>query len=101
MRRHAMHCQFNRLDPLRLIAGVLAAGMLALCSATAAAAAYPNRTVKIIVPFAAGGPADIYARFVAQKLAESTGQSFIIDNRSGAGSIIGTDAVAKSPADGY
>lgn len=96
-----MNCRFTRLGPLRLIAAVLAAGMLALCSVAAAAADYPNRTVKIIVPFAAGGPADIYARFVAQKLTESMGQSFIIDNRPGAGSIIGTDAVAKSPADGY
>jgi tripartite-type tricarboxylate transporter receptor subunit TctC len=96
-----MHCQFNRRSPLRLIAGGLAAAMLALCSAAAVAADYPNRTVKIIVPFAAGGPADIYARFVAQKLTESMSQSFIIDNRPGAGSIIGTDAVAKSPADGY
>ncbi|HEY4072683.1 MAG TPA: tripartite tricarboxylate transporter substrate binding protein [Herbaspirillum sp.] len=81
--------------------GLLIAGALALSSMAASAADYPTRTVKIIVPFAAGGPADIYARFIAQKLGESMGQSFIIDNRPGAGSIIGTDAVAKSPADGY
>jgi tripartite-type tricarboxylate transporter receptor subunit TctC len=62
---------------------------------------YPNKLVKIIVPFATGGPADIYARVIAQKLTESTGQSFVVDNRPGAGSVIGTDAVAKSPADGY
>ena len=57
--------------------------------------------MRIIVPFAAGGPADVYARFIAQRLQESMGQSFIVDNRPGAGSIIGTDAVAKSPPDGY
>src|SRR6478672_7404467 len=62
---------------------------------------YPNKPVRIIVPFAAGGPADVYARFIAQRLQESMGQTFIVDDRPGAGSIIGTDAVAKSPPDGY
>ena len=62
---------------------------------------YPNKTVRIIVPFAAGGPADIYARYLGQRLAEPLGQQFVIDDRPGAGSIIGTDLVAKSPADGY
>ena len=57
---------------------------------------YPVRPVKIIVPFAAGGPADIYARFIGQRLQEALGQSFVVDNRPGAGSVIGTDAVAKS-----
>jgi tripartite-type tricarboxylate transporter receptor subunit TctC len=54
-----------------------------------------------VVPFAAGGPADIYARFLGQRLQEPMGQSFVIENRPGAGSIIGTDLVAKSPPDGY
>ncbi|MEK7874586.1 MAG: tripartite tricarboxylate transporter substrate binding protein [Pseudomonadota bacterium] len=62
---------------------------------------YPNKPVRIIVPFGAGGPADIYARFLGQRLQESLGQSFVIDDRPGAGSIIGTDLVAKSPPDGY
>jgi tripartite-type tricarboxylate transporter receptor subunit TctC len=57
--------------------------------------------VRIIVPFAAGGPADIYARFVGQRLQEALGQPFVIDDRPGAGSLVGTEAVAKSPADGY
>ena len=57
--------------------------------------------MRIIVPFGAGGPADIYARFLGQRLQEPLGQSFVIDDRPGAGSIIGTDLVAKSPADGY
>jgi tripartite-type tricarboxylate transporter receptor subunit TctC len=79
---------------------LLAAAMAALAP-WAAAQDYPNRPVRIIVPFAAGGPADVYARFLASRLQESMGQSFVVDNRPGAGSIIGTDAVAKSAADGY
>jgi tripartite-type tricarboxylate transporter receptor subunit TctC len=62
---------------------------------------YPNKSVRIVVPFAAGGPADIYARYLGQRLAEPLGQQFVIDDRPGAGSLIGTDLVAKSPADGY
>jgi tripartite-type tricarboxylate transporter receptor subunit TctC len=62
---------------------------------------YPSKPIRIIVPFAAGGPADIYARFIGQRLQDSLGQSVVVDNRPGAGAIIGTDAVAKSPADGY
>jgi tripartite-type tricarboxylate transporter receptor subunit TctC len=66
-----------------------------------APAAYPAKPVKVIVPFATGGPADNYGRFIAQKLGEALGQSFVVENRVGAGSVIGTDAAAKSPADGY
>jgi len=75
--------------------------LAALLAPLAAAQDYPSKPVRIIVPFAAGGPADVYARFIAQRLQESMGQTFIVDDRPGAGSIIGTDAVAKSPADGY
>jgi tripartite-type tricarboxylate transporter receptor subunit TctC len=57
--------------------------------------------VKIVVPFGAGGPADVYARVVAQHLSEALKQPFVVEDRPGAGSIIGSDAVAKSPADGY
>ena len=63
--------------------------------------AYPSHPVKIIVPFATGGPADNYARYIAQRLQEMLGQSFVVDNRPGAGSVIGTDMAAKSPPDGY
>jgi tripartite-type tricarboxylate transporter receptor subunit TctC len=77
------------------------ASVLAHTTASAQAQPYPNRAVKIIVPFAAGGPADVYARFIAQRLTEALGQSYIIDNKPGAGSVIGTDVAAKSPADGY
>ena len=62
---------------------------------------YPNRPVKFIVPFGAGGPADVFARVLAQHLSEETKQSFIVEDRPGAGSVIGTDAVAKSAPDGY
>ena len=74
---------------------------LALGSGLAQAQSYPNRPVKIVVPFAAGGPADNYARFMAQRLTDELKQSFVVDNKPGAGSIIGTDFAAKSPADGY
>jgi tripartite-type tricarboxylate transporter receptor subunit TctC len=79
----------------------LAALVLAASAPPAAAQDYPTKPVRIIVPFAAGGPADVYARFIAQRLQDSMGQTFVVDNRPGAGSIIGTDAVAKSAADGY
>src|SRR5919198_2410875 len=62
---------------------------------------YPSRPVKVIVPFGAGGPADVFARVLAQHLSESLKQSFVVEDRPGAGSIIGTDNVAKSPPDGY
>jgi tripartite-type tricarboxylate transporter receptor subunit TctC len=75
--------------------------MLACAAALAQAQDYPSRPVRIIVPFAPGGSADVFGRFIAQKLQESLGQSFVIDNRPGGGSVIGTDAVAKAPADGY
>jgi tripartite-type tricarboxylate transporter receptor subunit TctC len=87
---------------LRLFAAcALAAPLLALSPSALSQDAYPSRPVKIIVPFAAGGPADVYARFLGQRLSESMGQPFVIENRPGAGSVIGTEAVAKSPADGY
>ncbi len=80
---------------------LVAAFVAVLVAPLAAAQDYPSKPVRIIVPFAAGGPADVYARFIAQRLQESMGQTFIVDDRPGAGSIIGTDAVAKSPPDGY
>jgi tripartite-type tricarboxylate transporter receptor subunit TctC len=62
---------------------------------------YPARPIRIIVPFAPGGSADVFGRFVAQRLQESLGQNVIIDNRPGGGSVIGSDAVAKAAPDGY
>ena len=79
----------------------IAAFALACFAPSAAAQEYPTKPVRIVVPFAAGGPADVYARFIAQRLQDALGQTFIVDDRPGAGSIIGTDAVAKSAPDGY
>jgi tripartite-type tricarboxylate transporter receptor subunit TctC len=83
----------------RLLAGLMAA--LALGTGPALAQDYPSRPVRIIVPFAPGGSADVFGRFLAQRLQETLGQTFLIDNRPGAGSVIGTDAVAKAAPDGY
>jgi tripartite-type tricarboxylate transporter receptor subunit TctC len=81
----------------------LAAGAVALpaVSRLAAAQAYPSRPVRWVVGFAAGGPAEILARLIGQWLSERLGQPFIIENRPGAGSNIATEAVVRSPADGY
>ena len=86
---------------LRASIRLLACVFVLLASAPAFAQEYPSRPVRIIVPFAAGGPADIYARFLGQRLQDALGQPFVIEDRPGAGSVIGTDAVAKSPPDGY
>ena len=82
---------------LRLIALLLPV-MLAL---PASAETYPSRTVRLIVPFGAGGPADVYARILGQELTEVFKQQFIIDDKPGAGAVIGTDIVAKAAPDGY
>ena len=88
----------QRLRPALLLAASLAAFAVAQ---PAAAQSWPAKPVRIIVPFATGGPADVYARFLAQRLPDELGQSFVVDNRPGAGSVIGTDAVAKAAPDGY
>jgi tripartite-type tricarboxylate transporter receptor subunit TctC len=80
---------------------VPALAVAASCGGVALAQDYPNRPVKIIVPFAAGGPADVYARFLGQRLQEALGQPFVVDDRPGGGSVVGTDAAAKSAPDGY
>lgn len=76
---------------------------IVLCAFSASlwAQAYPARSVKIIVPYGAGGPADIYARFIGAKLSDTMGQSFVVEDRPGGGAVVGTDAVAKSAPDGY
>ena len=81
---------------------MLAATVLAMPIATAAHAQdYPARPVKIIVPFGAGGPADVTARQIGTIMQEKFGQPFVVENRTGAGGVIGTIEAAKSPADGY
>jgi tripartite-type tricarboxylate transporter receptor subunit TctC len=80
---------------------VVLALALASFSAASWSQAFPSRPVKIVVPYGVGGPADIYARFLGAKLQETMGQSFVVEDRPGAGSIVGTDHVAKSAPDGY
>ena len=74
---------------------------LALLPMSAARADYPDRVVRIIVPVAAGGGADIITRLIAERLSEQFGQQFIVENRTGGGTTIGTKAVIASPPDGY
>src|SRR5947209_8389415 len=80
---------------------LLALALTLVWPAASSAQSYPNRPVRLIVPFGAGGPADVFARVLAQHLSDTLKQAFVVEDRPGAGSIIGTDAVAKSPPDGY
>src|SRR3954470_9411053 len=86
------------MNPGRTTTALLAG--LAL-SSTAAAQSWPTKPIHVIVPFAAGGPADIYARAIGEKVGTALGQPFVVENRPGGGAIAGTDAVAKSAPDGY
>lgn len=82
----------------------LGAGLAALCVVAASHAAetdYPNRPIRFIVPYVAGGAADIFTRTVGQKLTEAWGQTVVVDNRAGANGGIGTELAAKAPPDGY
>src|SRR3954465_12790207 len=83
--------------------GAALAGALALLqlSPPLEAQNYPAKPVRVIVPFGGGGPADIYARFLGQRLQEALGQTFVIEDRPGAGSIIGSEIVQKAAPDGY
>ena len=87
-----------------LVARVAAPAVAVLAFAApsfALAQGFPTKPIRVIVPFGAGGPADIYARFLGQRMQDALGQGFVVENRPGAGSIIGTDVAAKSPPDGY
>ncbi|NBQ86345.1 MAG: tripartite tricarboxylate transporter substrate binding protein [Betaproteobacteria bacterium] len=90
----------SRRSLLAALAGAFV-GAATVAAPEAHAQAWPARPVKIVVPFATGGPADNYARFMAQRLSDALGQPFVVENRPGAGAVIGTDFAAKSPADGY
>jgi len=83
------------------ICGELLVGLLLLAPAMAVAQEYPAKPIKLIVPFPAGGPNDIVARIVGQKMSELAKQPVVIDNRGGQGGTLGTDAVAKANPDGY
>ena len=82
-------------------ARIVLALTLWLVGASAAFAEYPERPIRLLLPFPAGGAVDIVARTMTAKMSEDLGKPFIIENKSGAGGIIATDAVAKSPPDGY
>jgi tripartite-type tricarboxylate transporter receptor subunit TctC len=82
-------------------ASVLVVSSLAAIALPAAAQSYPSKPIRIIVPFPAGGPTDIVARTIAQKLTEAWGQPAVIDNRGGLGGGLGTEQAAKAPPDGY
>jgi tripartite-type tricarboxylate transporter receptor subunit TctC len=85
-----------------MLRNILAAAAAAwLATAAVAADPYPSRPVKIVVPFAAGGPADVYARVLAQKLERDLGQAFVVEDKPGGGSIVGTQAVQVAEPDGY
>jgi len=75
--------------------------LIAMAPALAYSQAYPSKPVRVVVAFAPGGGADIVGRLISQHLGERLGQSFVVENRGGAGGIVGTDAVAKAPPDGY
>ena len=81
------------------LAGVYAAALIALPAP--AQPQYPNRSIRIIVPLAAGGPSDLLGRMLGQKFTEAWGQPVVIDNRTGANGVVGSELVAKSPPDGY
>ena len=84
-----------------LASSILTGSLLALSTSATWAQAYPSKPVKLIVPFAPGGFTDVVARILGQKLSSTMGQQFIVENKPGAGSIIGTDFVAKAAPDGY
>jgi len=92
---------FTRMQKLAALAAALALTAFASASRAQTAAAYPDKSVRLVVPFAAGGALDVVARIVGQKLTETWGRQIVIDNRLGAGGNIGAEFVAKAPADGY
>ena len=90
------------LFPFAFAAGfALAASAGAQSTSTSSGQAYPAKPVRLVIPFAPGGGADLVGRVLAQKLSAALHQPFVVDNRAGAGGRIGTEAVAKAPADGY
>jgi tripartite-type tricarboxylate transporter receptor subunit TctC len=85
----------------KLVVGALAASALSMLTALSGAQTFPTKPLRIVVPFGAGGVADLTARTVAQKLGESLGQPVVIDNKPGAGGVVAGDAVAKAEPDGH
>ena len=91
----------TKLNKLTASIFVVMSALIAQAQPADSSSSYPNKPVKVVVPYPAGGPTDIAARVVFQQVSEATGQQFIIDNRAGAGGNIGAEAVAHAPADGY
>ncbi|HBD32217.1 MAG TPA: ABC transporter substrate-binding protein, partial [Cupriavidus sp.] len=92
----------HRFAPVRWLATALAAtGFTFAAQASAQGTPYPAKPVRVVVAFTAGGTTDMLARSVSQQLAQRFKQSFVVDNRPGAGGNIGTEYVVRSPADGY
>mgnify|MGYP006279342451 FL=1 len=83
------------------VSRVVSGAMLVLACAACTAQSYPSRALRLVVPFAAGGGTDLVGRTIAQRLTEALGQPVVVENRGGAGGVIGADMVAKSPPDGY
>ncbi len=88
-------------DRVILRLGVMLAAATFSTAATAQVAGYPSKPIRVIAPFPAGGPVEVLARVFTQRLAETMGQPFVIENRAGASGTIGSDLVAKAPRDGY
>jgi tripartite-type tricarboxylate transporter receptor subunit TctC len=99
--RRSFSMDFKVVAMRTLLAQLCCAAIAAASAACAYAQSYPSRAVRLIVPFSAGGAADVPARILAQRLTESLGQQVVVDNRPGAGSTIGAETAAKSPPDGY
>ena len=83
------------------LGAVAAVAALSLVASPAMSQNYPNKPVKMIIPFPPGGTLDFVGRMLAQKLSDQTGQQFVVENRPGGNNMIGSAAVAASPADGY
>src|SRR5690606_2248239 len=86
---------------MKAIIRMLSIAVLSVAAAGAQAGAYPDRPIRLVVPFPPGGTTDLLGRVFAERLADSLGRQVVVENRPGAGGVIGSDVVAKAPADGY
>jgi tripartite-type tricarboxylate transporter receptor subunit TctC len=101
-RAHLLRRTFDRRAALgRMVATILVTGALATIATPAAAQAWPSKPIRLVIPYAAGGPTDVIGRALATRVSAKLGQPVVVDNRAGAGGVIGVDAVAKSAPDGY